>query len=381
MFINSNFDGGNIRCLTCENPADIQLQINKDHNSDFYQWFYFRLSGAQGKNCSLKIINAADASYVEGWQGYQAVASYDKVFWFRVDSSYRDGIFQIDHKPEFQSVYYAYFAPYSMERYGDFIGNVILDPKVQLDTLGKTLDGQDLDQLIISNPAISGRPDADKKKIWINARQHPGETMASWWIEGFVKRLLDENDSISRALLEQAIFYVVPNMNPDGSRRGHLRTNALGVNLNREWLTPTLEKSPEVYFVRQKMHKIGVDFCLDVHGDEALPYNFIAGAQGIPSWNEQLAALQDRFAKTLMQVNPDFQMEKGYPVSKPGQANMTVCTNYIAETFNCLALTLEMPFKDTIETPNPAQGWSPERSAKLGASCLDAVCQIVADLR
>ena len=35
-------------------------------------------------------------------------------------------------------------------------------------------------------------------------------------------------------------------MNPDGSYRGHLRTNACGANLNREWKTPTLEKSPEV---------------------------------------------------------------------------------------------------------------------------------------
>ena len=38
----------------------------------------------------------------------------------------------------------------------------------------------------------------------------------------------------------------IPNMNPDGSYRGHLRTNASGANLNREWKEPTLEKSPEV---------------------------------------------------------------------------------------------------------------------------------------
>ena len=31
------------------------------------------------------------------------------------------------------------------------------------------------------------------------------------------------------------MIYLVPNMNPDGSRRGHLRTNAVGANLNREW--------------------------------------------------------------------------------------------------------------------------------------------------
>jgi murein tripeptide amidase MpaA len=39
----------------------------------------------------------------------------------------------------------------------------------------------------------------------------------------------------------------------DGSFRGHLRTNAAGANLNREWCTtgayeaPTLHRSPEVY--------------------------------------------------------------------------------------------------------------------------------------
>jgi len=35
-------------------------------------------------------------------------------------------------------------------------------------------------------------------------------------------------------------------MNPDGSWRGHLRTNASGANLNREWGDPTPDKSPEV---------------------------------------------------------------------------------------------------------------------------------------
>lgn len=39
----------------------------------------------------------------------------------------------------------------------------------------------------------------------------------------------------------------------DGSARGHLRTNASGANLNREWAStadyeaPTLERSPEVH--------------------------------------------------------------------------------------------------------------------------------------
>ncbi len=88
--------------------------------------------------------------------------------------------------------------------------------------------------------------------------------MAEWFVEGLVQRLLDETDTVGRALLNKAVFYVVPNMNPDGSARGHLRLNAIGVNLNREWQTPSLEKSPEVFYVREKMLATGVDMFLDI---------------------------------------------------------------------------------------------------------------------
>lgn len=63
---------------------------------------------------------------------------------------------------------------------------------------------------------------------------------------GFLDRLLDSHSALARHALQKAVFYVVPNMNPDGSWRGHLRTNAAGANLNREWAKPSLETSPEV---------------------------------------------------------------------------------------------------------------------------------------
>src|SRR3546814_15223582 len=62
---------------------------------------------------------------------------------------------------------------------------------------------------------------------------------------GALERLTDVADPVARRLREKATFHIVPNMNPDGSFHGHLRTNAAGVNLNREWHAPTLERSPE----------------------------------------------------------------------------------------------------------------------------------------
>ena len=65
-------------------------------------------------------------------------------------------------------------------------------------------------------------------------------------MQGLLNRLLDKHDALSKKLLRDAVFYVVPNMNPDGTWRGHMRTNAAGANLNLEWAHPTAEQSPEV---------------------------------------------------------------------------------------------------------------------------------------
>ena len=375
MHISSNFDGGNITCLDAGDPADIRLEIDKDAGADFYQWFYFRLTGARGRDCTLKIVNAGGASYTKGWQDYRAVASYDRDDWFRVPTAFDGTTLTISHRPEYDAVYYAYFAPYSLERHADLIADAQTSPLVEVARLGATLDGQDLDLLHI------GEAGGDRRVCWIIGRQHPGETMAAWWMEGMLERLLDRDDAIARALVGRAVFHVVPNMNPDGGRRGHLRTNAVGANLNREWRDATMARSPEVFLVREAMQRTGVDFCLDVHGDEALPYNFIVGPEGTPGWTDQRDTVLRAYKDTLRRANPDFQIEHGYPVARRGQANMTMSTNYLAEAFGCLAMTLEMPFKDTTDTPNEATGWSPERCRKLGAASLDALYAVIDRLR
>lgn len=375
LIISSAFDGGNIACLAADDPADIRLEILKDNQSDFYQWFYFRLTGARGQACRMSIVNAGNAAYTKGWNDYQAVASSDRITWRRVPTTYKDGVLTIEHTPDADAIWFAYFAPFTMERHTDMIARVQASSRVSLSVLGKTLDGQDMDLLQI------GEPGPDKRICWAVARQHPGESMAEWWMEGILDRLLDTSDRQVSALLDKAVFYLVPNMNPDGSRRGHLRTNAVGANLNREWAEPTLERSPEVFLVRQRMHETGVDFCLDVHGDEALPYNFLAGMMGIPSLSDRQKALQTAFDEALLAASPDFQTEHGYPTSPPGKGNLTMCANYVAEAFGCLSLTLEMPFKDNANRPDPEFGWSPARCRAFGAAHLDAIATILDDLR
>ena len=368
--VSAGFDAGNIRVLKVDgNRAD--LEIVPDHQSDFYQWFYFRVIGGGGSTLELNITNGAGSAYPLGWPGYSARVSNDRIAWRLAETHYADGILSIRHAAQSDTLWFAYFAPYSMERHHDLIARSAAMPGVSYRSLGQTLDGQAMDCLSLGD---------GPKQVWLYARQHPGETMAEWWMEGALARLTDPHDPVSRALRKTATFHVVPNMNPDGSRRGHLRTNAAGVNLNREWHAPTPERSPEVLAVRDRMDETGVDFAMDIHGDEAIPYVFLAGFDGIPNWTERQGELFGLFGQMLAARSPDFQREHGYAKSSPGTANLTMSTNQLAERFGAVAMTLEMPFKDNDLLPDPEFGGAAERSARLGADCIGAQYQVMGKL-
>ena len=369
LLISNQFDGANIDIINAQDPNDIQLAIRKDNTSDFLQWFSFRVYAPKGTHLHIRIINARETSYTKGWKDYKARYSYDEENWLQADTSY-DNELRIQLTMEQDSVSFAYFAPYSLSRHQQFI-RWCNQNGATLRCLGKSVQGRTMDLLRVGQ---------GEKQIWCIARQHPGETMAQWWMEGFCTRLLQSEDPIAHALKKQCTLHLVPNMNPDGSFLGNLRTNAAGANLNREWSNPTIERSPEVFYVRQEMERTGVNFALDVHGDEGLPYNFFAGPDGIPSFDSKKKHVLDTYSQLLLERSPDFQTEYGYPKTPPGKANMSVCSSYVSETFNCVAITLEQPFKDNAANPMPDVGWSPQRAQVFGAACLASLLPLLKDL-
>ena len=145
--ISSAFDAGNIRVVGTDGDT-ATLEIVRDHLSDFYQWFHFRLAGSGGREVTLKIVNAGGSAYPHGWPDYRACVSMDREDWVRVDdTSYADGTLTIRFTPETDLVWVAYFAPYSMERHHDLVSTVAALPGVEYRSLGKSLDGQDIDCL------------------------------------------------------------------------------------------------------------------------------------------------------------------------------------------------------------------------------------------
>ena len=376
LHISSDFDSGNIQVLDTSNPLQVKLAIKPDTKSPHFQWFHFKADGlTPGHTHHFQLSNASQSSYNKAWDGYQAVASYDQENWFRVPTEFDGTSLNVHLEAQQPQVWFAYFEPYSRERHEQLIKNALQWSGCQLLATGKSAEGRDIQLLRKGNGA------SHKRKIWIIAQQHPGEHMAEWFMEGLLERLEQGSDPQMRKLLDFADLYLIPNMNPDGAFHGHLRTNANGQDLNRAWQNTSPQVSPEVFFALEQMSQYGVDLFLDIHGDEEIPYVFTAGCEGNPGYTQRLATLEERFRTHLSALTKDFQTTHGYTRDEPGQANMTLACNSVGQRFDCLSLTLEMPFKDNNDAPNPQTGWDGKRSKQLAKDVLTTLSAMVRELR
>jgi murein tripeptide amidase MpaA len=377
---------GSIEVVSALRADDIQLRLRRDEGPDplAIGYYHFRATGVLGQPCVYRLINAGtDArerlagreDYEDEWTNTGPHVSYDRRTWFRIPGALEGNSYVFRHTPEHDVCYYAKWAPYPLDRELELIARCARAPYVQVQTLGHTVSGTDLDMLKLGDSA------PDKRICWVIARQHPSEMMGGYFIEGLMERLMDPSDPVARQLLREAVLYIVPNMNPDGARLGLTRLNAAGVNLNREWAGPTLERSPEVFHVRSCMERVGVDFCLDVHGDEELRCVFLGGPLEIPSRSERLANLFRSFEHAWASVSPDYELGHPYPGGAPAEADLRMAWNWIAERFGCLSVLLEQPFKDTSWRQDPERGWSPERAQCLGSSFAEALLRVVPELR
>ena len=109
----------------------------------------------------------------------------------------------------------------------------------------------------------------DRQAVIIIARQHPGETVGSFVIQGCIDFLMGNSEE-AKKLREIYLFKIVPMMNPDGVLVGNSRTSFAGCDLNRRWGKPNEIIHPEVYFTKNMILKLtlqrNIAFIVDCHG-------------------------------------------------------------------------------------------------------------------
>lgn len=364
MHITSDFESGNaiVESIT---ETEASLTIRPDSNTKFYQWFYFKVSGETGITRTFHITNAGGASYPHAWSGYRALASHNDTNWYRVNTQYHDGTLTIKHRATRRQTSYAFFVPYFESMRETLLQDC--QPFGERRHLLTTPGGRAVEMMVF------GKQPA-RKKVWVIARQHAGEPMAEYCIDGLMRRFTDRNDRLAQDLLQRVTFYCVPNVNPDGSAMGNLRANAAGIDLNRDWKQNTAPQSAEVGVLKALMENEGVDFFLDLHGDEDRPYLWLAQPhpENVP---DSLKARQQYFEDAVRQRYVEYGPMP--PEDPPMSADSGMAGDWVAWRFHCPSYIVELPFKDTLGPKGEADSLLAAGCVNFGRDCLDIISEMM----
>ncbi|MCK9424425.1 MAG: M14-type cytosolic carboxypeptidase [Ignavibacteriaceae bacterium] len=170
----ANFESGNLKSVTILDSTNYLVTTNEDIGG---RWFYFRINGVQNKFIKVTVSNS-DVK--------RAVYSYDNKSFTRFSASESPATKTFQKTYEQDTVYVAYYIPYTLSFLRERIKQWSVSPYVKVDTLGYTLRSLPIHELTITDQAI---PDSLKYHVWVHARTHPSETPSSWQFDGFIESI------------------------------------------------------------------------------------------------------------------------------------------------------------------------------------------------
>ena len=273
-FINTSFENASPLYWEIEADGSIVVNLIYDHergsiNRENSHW-YFQLQAKAGSDQTIilknfdNIWNGMTVSPVSEKTG--CYLSSDGVTWKAVATEKtKDNRVRIKVHMDKTDLYIARMEPYALSDLNSFLGNIRSNSLVEITTIGKTVEGRELEMVRV------GYPDAPFS-VLIRARAHAWEAGGNWVVQGLIKSLL-EDDKDNRRYLKKYCLYVMPMANKDGVVRGMTRFNVMGMDLNRNWDKPAdSELAPENHALEvwlkgmiEKGRK--PDLAVDLHND------------------------------------------------------------------------------------------------------------------
>lgn len=141
--------------------------------------------------------------------------------------------------------------------------------KIRKTVLCKSLAGNDVDMLIVTNFASDPQDIAVRKSVILSSRVHPGESNSSWMMNGVIEFLIS-NEENAKLLRDTFVFKIIPMQNPDGVIVGNYRCSLMGQDMNRQWIGSSSKFYPENYHTKLMMKRTTesreIFFYCDFHG-------------------------------------------------------------------------------------------------------------------
>lgn len=383
VVVTADFDSGSVGKISCIDsmwlyyaPTDsvgictIQLRSRIDPKNPVdpkvwpsSRWFHFRLTGVRNKVVFLHIPNT---------EMVRPFFSYDGIRYERFDA--KENLMPQTIQAFFtrDTVYVAYFVPYTHARHLERLDAWSRSPFVVRDTIGCSGGGLPVEMITVTDPAV---PDSVKKRIWMHARVHTSEAPASWHLEALVDELTGESP-LAREMRRRAVFFIVPETNPDGVIGGYSRSTPEGVNLEIDWNRPDSLTTPEVLALKRTVGRLAADAPFDValnlHAQSAPFVTYWihspeSSSEALYRRKMLLSALTINHTPYYRPVDQRFsKLDPKYP------------EGWFWERFGerTLAITFETPY--TYYNNDPEGRWvSPESLAELARSSLLALSDLL----
>lgn len=137
---------------------------------------------------------------------------------------------------------------------------------VRTDYIGESTMGREIWELTITDESYT---EADKRRIYIHARTHPGEVQAFWVTDEMINILMGDSE-LGLLLRSTCIFHIVPMYNPDGVELEKPRQNANDIDIESNWDSPSHEI--EVQHLKARFEELmgksnPVEVALNMHSD------------------------------------------------------------------------------------------------------------------
>lgn len=222
--IDADFPGGNIIVDSIYGDTIFLRQDLRDTEGNWFYWS-FRIQGAANRTLCFNFSNGA----VIGSRG-PAISTDEGISWRWIgDLGYSDTKFQYTFGPEENDVYFSQGMNYTEKDLDRFLQKHKDHPDLKLETLCVSKKGREVELVRISNK--DKRPDF---KIFLSARHHCGEMMASYVLEGIIDMALSNTEE-GRWLREHGDFFIVPFVDKDGVEDGDQGKNRRPHDHNRDY--------------------------------------------------------------------------------------------------------------------------------------------------
>lgn len=301
LLFESRFESGNLGRAYQVSEFVYDLELRADFGSihpHMTQWFYFRIKNVRANTeYTFNIVNLCkpDSSYNQGMKplvySEKARAQQGKG-WYRDGHEIRYGptthrikkltsgeqscytlSFKIKFPYDHDTVFLSHCFPYTYSDLVTFLNdhcNIFsMKDRLKRTQMCRTIAGNSVEMLIITNLESTQDEIAERSAIIISSRVHPGESNASFIVEGFIKFLMS-NEEEAVILRERYVFKIIPMLNPDGVIVGNYRSSLGGHDLNRQWQTPSMRASPEIFCMKEMIKKTlecrKIDLFVDIHG-------------------------------------------------------------------------------------------------------------------